>query len=343
MRRALLALVLVLAPAFARADTPPNTWEVAKDPGARDRWRLHVRVSQLLAEHIEMPGLRSSPLEQARALLEAAHARESPDVRLRFDLGRVYEALHSHAEAIAVLQPAVDAEPDHAGAVDALRSLAYAYAKLDKPREERLIYKRFLTKVMSDSERATATLNLAEAEMRLVGIGDSAATMIDSVAHYREAADTAAHLPNTPSANNTYALALWGLVVSLDRSGDPQGAAQEAKLANQLDPDQRLIGNDSPDSPVFFEPRYERLFYTALGAQEAAKASVEPRQQLERWKRAFDRWSAYVREAERLEPNVKWLALARAHRDAAKKQMDAAAKRVKALPPRSPSLIDIDE
>jgi tetratricopeptide (TPR) repeat protein len=262
---------------------------------------------------------------------------------LRFDLGRVYESLDNHRKAIEVLQPAVDEHPDHPGAFDALRSLAYAYAKLDRPREERLTYKRFLSKVMSESERATATLNLAEAEMRLVAIGDSAGSMVDSVADYREAAEVAARLPNTPSASLTATLALWGLAVALDRSGDPQAAAQEAKLANQLDPDQRQIGNDSVNSGVFFEPRHERLYYTALGAQQAAKTSVEPRQQLERWTKAFERWSAYVREAERLEPKVRWLPLARAHRDAAKKEMDAAAKRVKALPPRSPSLIDIDD
>jgi tetratricopeptide (TPR) repeat protein len=290
-----------------------------------------------------MPGLRASPLEQARALLEAAHAEQSPDVRLRFDLGRVYEARNNHERSIAVLQPAVNAEPDHPGALDALRSLAYAYAKLDRPRDERATYKRFLTRVMSDSERATALGNLAEAEMRLVGIGDTGASMADSVAEYRESAEVASHLPNTPGANATMTLALWGLGVALDRSGDPQGASQQTKLANQLDPDQRLVGNDSEHSGVFFVPAHERFYYTALGAQEAARVSVEPRQQLELWTKALERWSAYVRDAERLEPTVKWLPLARAHRDAAKKAMDLTAKRVRALPPRAGFRIDVED
>src|SRR5580658_2836263 len=102
-----LALVAASWPAamhVARADTPPSAWDVAKDPGQADRWALHVKVQRLLhsmpsgaPEFLELRRDQELRLESARMLLEQADAAHSPDVRLRFDLGTVYED-------IAVLQ-----------------------------------------------------------------------------------------------------------------------------------------------------------------------------------------------------------------------------------------------
>ena len=319
----------------ASADTPPSAWDLAKDPAARDRWELHVRAVQILVSPRELrPGMRELPAERARALLEAGGAEKSPDVRLRFDLGRAYERLDRHQRAIDILQPAVDAEPDHPGVPDALIDLAYAYAKIDKPKGERDAYKRYLAHATTDGARATATLNLAEAEMRL-------GNLADAIAGYREAIDVATRVSG-PGGSLSAVLGYWGLAVALDRSGDPGSAAKEAKLANQLDPGQRRIG-DTISGEVFFEPRHERLWYTALGAQEEARVATDARVALRAWRSAVDRWTGYVQAAERVDPQDRWLPLARAHVAAAKKELTAAQKRVAATPRAAAPLIIIDD
>ena len=336
--RALLLVVCacMIAP-FARADTPPSVWDLAKDPKERARWELHARVSQLLTSPRELsPRMRSLPADQARDLLEAADAANSPDVRLRFDLGRAYEQSDRHQKAIDVLQPAVDSAPSHPGAADALLALAYAYAKLDKPRGERDAYKRYLRIVTTDGARATATLNLAEAEMRL-------GNLPDAVFGYGEALDQATRIASMSGGSLTAVLGVWGLAVALDRSGDPVGAAKEAKLANQLDPGQRVIG-DTTTGQVFFEPRHERFWYTALGAQEEARATADPRGALRLWRVAYERWTAYITGAERHTSEFPdWLPLARAHQASAKKELAAAERRAARAPKPPPSLIDVDE
>jgi tetratricopeptide (TPR) repeat protein len=334
-RAALLALLLSGA---ARADTPPNAWDVAKDPKARERWELHAYVSQILdARQPSQLHMRDVALEHARALLESAKAAESPDVRLRFDLGLVYERLvpHRDREAIEVLEPALAMAPNDTAAPDALMSLALAHARLDHPREERAAYKRFLALVTSAPYRATATLNLAEAEMRL-------GNLPDAVAGYNDAVQIAAQVPGGSVSGM---LAVWGLAVALDRSGDPVAAARETKLAVSMDPEERVIGDESANSIVFFEPRYERFWYTALGAQEEARAASDARKAVRSWRLAVQRWTGYVTAAEHADgkglPN--WLPLARAHLESAKKELAAAEKRAKKAPPRPPALIDVEE
>ena len=67
----LLFLWLIFLGGSARADTAPSAWDMAKDPLARDRFRLHVTVRELLSMRMlpEIGRLRSLSFEQARALL----------------------------------------------------------------------------------------------------------------------------------------------------------------------------------------------------------------------------------------------------------------------------------
>jgi tetratricopeptide (TPR) repeat protein len=323
---------LAIAPP-AVADTPPSVWDLAKDPAARDRWEVHGRVTQILFRaRGQRPGpMRELLVEQARTVLDAAGAEHSPDVRLRFDLGTTYELLSRHQRAIDVLQPAVDAAPDDPGTSDALLELAYAYAKIDQPKGEREAYKRYLSRATTDGVRATATLNLAEAEMRMGNLSDA-------IAGYREAIDVSTRISGQ-GGSLSVVLGYWGLAVALDRAGDPASAAKETKLANQLDPGQARIG-DTLSGDVFFEPRHERYWYTALGAQEEARAATDPRVALRLWRAAVDRWGGYVDGAERYDPQDRWLPLAKAHLAAAKKQLAAAGKRVGTLP-RTPPPRDV--
>ena len=331
MRRAAVALSAVatlLLLGAARADTPPNAWDVAKDPKARERYQLHVTVRESIIVNSGTEQLRAAVLERARGMLEDGGAETSPDVRLRFDLGEIYEALSDHRRAVAVLTPAIESAPDHPAAVDAILALAYAHAKLDHPREERDAYLRYLARVTGERSRVTALLNLAEAEMRI-------GNMPEAVAGYHDAVQAAASLPNTMSTSKTAVLAVWGLAVALDRSGDPAGAATQAKLATQLDHENRIIG-DRRD--VFFVPEYERFWYFALGAVEHAKQARDAREATRLWAQAESTWSSYVSNAEHSDSKDRWLSLARAHRDHARAEKLAANKRAAKAPPSAPDL-----
>lgn len=312
----------------ASADTPPTSWDVARDPLARDRFALHVLVRDLISQESQIPSrvFRLGTFDRARALLEDSGAATSPDVRLRFDLGEVYEALDRHQLAISVLTAALKEAPTHPAAESAWVTLAYAYAKIDKPKDERDAYEKYLSLVTDDRSRATAILNLAEADMRLGRIEDA-------VVGYREAVQLAAALPSaSSSALETGKLAVWGLAVALDRAGDPGGSAAQAKLASQMDVGQMLIGHGQN---VFFVPPYERLWYLALGATADARATTDARRALEYWRQVEKLWTSYVDQAERADPKERWLPLARAHRDRSKTERAAAERRVAKLSPAS--------
>jgi tetratricopeptide (TPR) repeat protein len=222
--------------AVARADTPPTAWDDARDPAGRDRWRLHVRVEQLLHARAEDPtGLRIDEkhdhelrVEAALALLEGADAAHSPDVRLRFDLGAAEYELGEmqrrndyYERALATLTAAVAAAPDHPAATEALQEIVYCYAKLDRPREELEAWRRYIPRIVDPRNRAVALMNMAEAEMRLGFVDDARATLNEVL---RECAEL-------PEASSTYVLTLWDLAVALDRSGDPNGALETATKA----------------------------------------------------------------------------------------------------------------
>src|ERR1700679_1718611 len=84
MRRVFLAFAfaVLFAGGLARADTPTNGWDAVRDPAAAERFALHLRVREMMANTRAWPP--NPTLLRARTLLEQAHADESPDVRLRF-------------------------------------------------------------------------------------------------------------------------------------------------------------------------------------------------------------------------------------------------------------------
>ena len=320
---AVAAVLLAGAAPLAHADTPPSRWDIAKDPAVRHRYGLHVRVRELLLLDRQIGrSMRNAALERARAILEDEHAATSPDIRLRFDLGEVYFELGHHEQAIAVLGPALLEAPNHAAAVEARISLAYAYAKLGRSKEERESYRAYLAKVTDDRLRALAILNMAEAEMHL---GD----LDESIASYKEALQIATHLPNSSSSSETAVLALWGLAVALDRSGDAAAALEQARFATQMDPGEQIIGHGLN---VFFVPEYERQWYLALAETAHARESKKADEVFAASSRALDHWTKYVEAAG---AEDRWIALARAHRDRAAAAVTAA--RAKLPKPAAPS------
>ena len=332
---ALVALVALVAPAAldvvpsaARADTPPGLWGSVGDPGSRARYDLHVRVRQVLDFDARVELAKFGALDHARALLEDARAEASPDVRLRFDLGEVYYKLDLLPEAVRVLEPATRANEGHPAAADAMVTLAYCYAKLDRPREEHDAYQRYLKLAVDLGPRANATLNLAESEMRL-------GNLAEAVTGYESALVLTAKLPPTSGAHQTAALAVWGLAVALDRSGEGSRGRAAAARALGLDPGLAII---SQDKNVFFVPACERLWYLALGAGAQAEAAPNAHEALVHRRAQELALRTYVAKAT---ADDRWggLAKVRLREASALRARAEAAARVAPPPPREPSEI----
>ena len=310
-------LALVTSSGLATADTPPSAWDRARDPAAGERYRLHERVQAWL----NAPGIRGERehalfAESARSALEAASAQTSPDVRLRFDLGIVYEDLDRHDEALAVLRPALDLAPRDAAAAPAWLAYAFAAAKTDRSREEIEGYDALIA--LSFEARPTVLANRAEAEMRLGNL-DAA------VSGYRDVIFGLEHAPGGRASDaQSLVLARWGLAVALDRLGDTTTSRSEALTAAREDPQEKYIGDRND---VFFVPDYERDWYYGVGRAERARLETDARLAVEAWDLVVRTWADYVARAV---PSDRWLPLARAHLASAESERQIASARLPA-------------
>jgi len=297
-----------LAAASARADTPPNQWDIAKDPPLREHWALHVRVQRLLHPPREEEPLtrfawkRDQELhcEAALALLQQAGADASPDARLRTDLGIVQYELAElsgrtdlYEKAATTLTGAVALAPGASFATEALERITYAYAKLDRPRDELEAWHRYIPKLVDPRTRTVALMNMGEAEMRMGKVDDALSTFHEVLRQTNE----------LPDNSSTYVLGLWDLAVALDRSGDARGALDTATLATQ----QTAIdssgaprrGRDllADDPNVFFVPDWERNWYLALADEALARQDTDLRDAAAHYARAESEWTQYVGSA----------------------------------------------
>jgi len=347
----IVLLCSFLSVSAARADTPPSVWDFAKDPRERDLWALHVRIERLLhppGSPDALPGeLRREGelrLEAAKAMLEEADAAHSPDVRLRFDLGNVYEELATlqhrndlQSKVIDVLAPALDRAPDHPAATQALESLVYAYAKMDRPREELATWRRLIPRLDDERARATPMMNMGEAEMRL-GLVDEA------LATFREVLRICGDVPNTAQVGSTYVLTLWDLAVALDRTGDP-GTALDAMEAAGKASRMTVIGSGgmqmtggsliAHDPEVFFVPDWEREWYLALQASVEARDAKDVRDAAANWMQAERHWDSYIEHAAKDGGRERFLAIARVRRSQAHTQRLATERAASRLPNRA--------
>jgi tetratricopeptide (TPR) repeat protein len=348
-----VAAFAAVASGIARADAPPSSWDIARDPAARARWGLHVRVERLMHppagdEPSPFESQRDEELrfEAARALLESADVAHGSDPRLRFDLGRIYEQLATserrvdlHRRAIDVLEAALAEAPDAPGATDALEALVYAYAKLDRPRDELAAWRRYIPRLLDDRERIAPMMNMGEAEMRLGRLDEALVT-------FRHTLELCESLPSSSSGvNSTYALALWDLALALDRTGDPATALETAAKAKAwtwaevvgLGPAQGLrtvTGWDiiRDERSVFFVPEWDREWYLALGDAATARKATDPREAAALWASAETHWGAYVDRATGAGAHDPWLAVARLRRERARAARAEAAARAARLP-----------
>jgi tetratricopeptide (TPR) repeat protein len=331
------ASVLALSPA-ASADTAPSVWERAKDPALGDSYRVHLEVQRRLAQapprDFGFSGAQESQKDTVRAMLERLHADKSPDVRLRFDLGLVYLMLSTsqapiyYKRAAEVLGSALALAPDHPAAEEGWSRLAEACGHIGDHDCERRAYNEVLRLTTEEGDRGTSTLNLAETEMHL-------GNLKEAIEGYREALRIASRSPSRTLAP----LAMWGLAVALDRSGDRMGADRQALLVLEMQTSSGLSGL-LRSSGVFFYPDYELGWYDGVGAAALArKPGVTAAEAARQWKIAEDAYGGYVRAATRPGTTDRWLELAKVRYAAAKAEREKAEKKRGKAPPQ-PQLDD---
>jgi tetratricopeptide (TPR) repeat protein len=291
---------MVASPRRAAAESRPSAWQQVRNPRLREEYTLHVEARRaLLPAGSAMQEILIQPLriDEMILKLERVTARPASDVRLRFDLGELYESRNRHSDAVAVLVPALREAGNHPAAEDAWLALAYAYAKSDSPQGEYDAYGEYLRRSTDPRSRTTAELNRAEAAMRL-------GNLAEAIVGYREAFEHASQVAF--SSGETATLAVWGLAVALDRQGDSNGASLATARALGLDHGMQLI---EYGRNVFFVPEYERLWYLGLGALEMARAA-DASERKAAYAKAASVWQRYVYVAR---SDDRWLALAKAH------------------------------
>lgn len=321
MKRGLVASIGLLVACLAspaKADRTMTVWERVAEPELALAEQVHVEVQRRLALRGRFD-LGEAQAMAARALLERYGAATSPDVRLRFDLGLVSFVLQDNQGARTWLAQALREAPDHPMAEEAWLRLAFACGHLGDHECERASYVAVLRHVTEEPNRATPTLNLAETEMHLGNLREA----IDT---YREAV----RLASRSGSRDTAPMAVWGLAVALDRSGDRTSAEREARFARELE---RSLGmrDIMRSTNVFFVPAYEVSWYEGLAAAADARTTRSADDAALLLRSAERSFAAYVRAAERAGGD-RWLALARVRLEAIRRELAEAERRSQRSP-----------
>jgi tetratricopeptide (TPR) repeat protein len=246
-------------------------------------------------------------------VLEAAGARRATDPALRFRLAKIYYGLFDVERDKPLLERAAEhyafvAQSDAPLTVraEALNDLAICYARLGRHAEEVAAYGRALALEPHSETRAILLANRAEGMMVQ---GDISA----AVRGYR------AGLRETPAAllHQLGVTTMWGLAVSLDRSGDLEGALRQITLARGYDPVDERLRSDS----WFFVPEYDDSWYTALGFWQRARATEETADRIEAYRAAIAAWRSYI---DRAPEQDRWLALATLRLKQCERELQAA-------------------
>jgi tetratricopeptide (TPR) repeat protein len=314
------------APA-ASADTPPSRWDRAKDPDVAGDYYRHIQARAWLGSIHEArrqgrPDTADGLARMAVDALERRGAAASGDVRLRFDLGELYLVMANHQRSADVLRAALAQAPNHPAAEEAWLDLAFACGHLGDHACEKKAYIEVLRRVSEDVQRATPTLNLAETEMHL---GD----LKEAIEGYREALRIAGRIHR----RDTAPLAVWGLAVALDRSGDRAAAEKEARFAQDLESSMLGRGTMSilHSDAVFFVPAYELHYYDGLGAFARGKVAKTATEAARHFAKAESSFGQYVQAAD---ASDRWLEMAKARLAASKVERERAEARAAREPPK---------
>lgn len=298
----LLALGLLAAgPSAAR----PTFWQRAREPSAALEYRLLLELEELL-EAQELAGHDPEDFQRfARAgvaAIDLLRVREPKDARLACDMAEtlIEAGVGREAEAEALLVAALPRLPPGSLARRAWFELGVARATLGDYAGARAAETESLELAVEPDERAQALAVRAASEARLQSLRRAERD-------YRLAASLAADPV-------TQALVRFGLGVTLERLGDV--SASQAAFAQGLLVRLPLAhyATDEPlDLPgLYFFPRYERFYLTALVAMARARRDEEPRARRSDYEAAVEEWDAYLLAADPAEP---WVEHARRERE----------------------------
>jgi tetratricopeptide (TPR) repeat protein len=363
VKRLAAAAIIGLLAKSASADTPPNVWDLAKNPNAYQQWREHVRLSQsveMLDELKEIGGRtnethRAAALATAQAALDESVAPKTP--WLLYDQAAITMAragiLKSPVEwqkAIDILEPLTKSFDGMLFGQEVWLKLAECYVQVERTPDEIRAYEQVIARAVVPEGTITPLLNQGEAYMR-AGDVDAAVPQFREV--YRLAG-------MSPTGNEVGVLAQWDLALALDRSGDEHGALAAAKTATHMDAHclavnslhkvvaatKCNVGDDIGDGTtiafvivpqglfpvseqndsVYFVPAYERAWYLALGRQALALDAPSAKEAADHWKWAETEMMTYVSQAT-IHTGDKWLDLAKKRLDAIRKRRLEADKR----------------
>jgi len=298
----LLTLCFVVARSSAAR---PTLWERAHAPAAVLEERLGTRLEYWL-EQQETAGRDPSYFQEfVRAGvgdIDRVHVRAPEDPRLACDMAKILldAGVGREAEAEALLVAALPRLPPGSLKRRAWLDLGIARAERGDSAGARAAETESLELAVGSDERAQALALRAASEDRL---GDLRRAESD----YRLAVTLAADPV-------TQALARFGLAVTLERLGDVPAAqgAFDAGLLVRLP-----LAHYTTDEPLelpglYFFPRYERFYLTALVAMARARHDDDPHARRVDYEAAVEEWDAYLLAAGPAEP---WLEHARRHRE----------------------------
>lgn len=348
MKRFAAAVIITLLAKSASADTPPNVWDLAKNPNAYQQWREHVRLSQsveMLDELKEIGGRtnethRAAALAVAQTALDESVAPKTP--WLLYDQAAITMArasiLRSAGEwqkAIELLEPLTKSFDGTLFGQEVWLKLAECYVQVERTPDEIRAYDQVIARAVVPEGTITPLLNQGEAYMR-AGDVDAAVPQFREV--YRLAG-------MSPTGNEVGVLAQWDLALALDRSGDEGGAIAAAKTATHMDArclaitklhtamittqctgdevaflivPQGLFPVSEQNDSVYFVPSYERSWYLALGREALALDASSPKEAADHWKWAETEMMTYVSQAT-IHTGDKWLDLAKKRLDTIRK------------------------
>jgi tetratricopeptide (TPR) repeat protein len=345
----------------ARADTPPNIWDLAKNPDAFEQRREHLRLEENLEllDTLKEIGGRTRDAFRAAALAGAQNvlddAKAPKDKWLRYDEAVVamYRAdilgsMKEYERAIELLEPLAKEFEGTLFDAEIWQKLAECYVRVERTPDEIRAYDEVIKRAVVAEGTATPLLNQSEAYMRN-GDVDVAVTQLREV--YRLAG-------TMPNGNELGVLAQWDLAVALDRSGDARGAIAAARSAIHMDARCLAVSTmhtvkiyptckdadiafvlvpaglfpvSEENDTVYFVPKYERNWYMALGREALALDGDKPREIAENWKRAETEMMTYMTSAAQ-HGGDKWVDLAKKRLDEIRKHRLEADKRAGVSP-----------
>ncbi len=349
----------------ARADTPPNIWDLAKNPDAFEQRREHLRLEEnleLLDTLKEIGGrtrdaFRAAALAGAQNVLDDAKAPKDKWLRSDEAMVAMYRAdivgsMKEYERAIELLEPLAKEFDGTLFAAEIWQKLAECYVRVERTSDEIRAYDEVIKRSVVAEGAATPLLNQSEAYMRN-GEVDVAVTQLREV--YRLAG-------TMPNGNELGLLAQWDLAVALDRSGDVRGAIAAARSAVHMDARCLAVSSmhtvklypsckdsdiafvlvpsglwpiseeaEEMEHMVYFVPKYERKWYLALGREALALDGDKPREIAENWKRAETEMMTYMTSAAQ-HGGDKWIDLAKKRLDEIRKHRALAEKRAGVSP-----------